>query len=110
LLFGNARQAGAAFNAYTSEMASADGWGLGTGTAVELGDQGLVFTGETFALMGSPPTEDSVPMQLYLWRVGNLLLATGGWFEYDPAQVRLIADGMDARAAQRASLPSGSLP
>jgi hypothetical protein len=96
VLFGNARQAGAAFGAYSVEMA--DGWGLGAGATVDLGDQALVFTGETHALMGRTPTEDAVPMQLYLWRIGNVVLATAGWFDYDAAQVRLIADGMDSRA------------
>lgn len=102
VLFGNAQQASAALDAYAVEMGSADGWGLGAGATVDLGDQALLFTGETFALMGNTPTDDPVPMQLYLWRVGNLVLATGGWFEYDPAQVRLVAEGMDARTQSRA--------
>lgn len=103
VLFGNSRQAGAAFDAYANEIASGEGWGLGPGAAVALGDQGLVFTGETRSLMGNTPTDDSVPMQLYLWRVGNALLATAGWFEYDPAQVRLVAEGMDSRASRVAT-------
>jgi hypothetical protein len=98
VLFGNSRQAGAAFDAYTVELGSAAGWALGDGEAVDLGDHGLVFTGETFVLMGSTPTDDPVPMQIYLWRVGNVVLATAGWFEFDPQQLRLVADGMDARA------------
>lgn len=100
VLFGNARQAGEALEAYEVEMASGEGWGLGSGATVDLGDRALLFTGETRYLMGTTPTEDSVPMQLYLWRVGNLVLAAGGWFDYDPAQLRLVAEGMDARARQ----------
>lgn len=98
VLFGDARQASAAFGAFSFEMASADGWRLGAGETVDLGDQALVFTGETYALMGRTPTEDAVPMQLYLWRVGNVVLATGGWFDYDPDELREVADAMDGRA------------
>ncbi|MCI0347055.1 MAG: hypothetical protein L0221_16705 [Chloroflexi bacterium] len=98
VLFSNSRQAGVAFEAYATELESASGWGLGAGRAIDLGDQAALFTGETHALLATEPTEDLVPMQLYLWRVENVVLATAGWFEYDPDELREVADGMDARA------------
>lgn len=49
--------------------------------------------------MGRPTGIDPVPAQIYLWRDGNLLLAVGGWFDYDAAELRAVAEGMDARAA-----------
>lgn len=81
---------------YEDEMAAPSGWGLGPGTSTGLGDAGLVFEGATTRLMGAPG--DPVPMQLYLWRRGNVLLALGGWFEFDRDELRGIADAMDARA------------
>lgn len=98
LLFSNPRQAGAAFDAYAFELETGTGWGLGSGDAANLGDESAVFTGETHALMGVTPTEDPVPMQIYLWRVGNVVLATAGWFEYDADELRQVAEAMDARA------------
>jgi hypothetical protein len=98
VLFSNPRQAGAAFEAYATELESATGWGLGPGDTTDLGDQAALFTGETHALLGGTSTEDPVPMQIYLWRVGNVVLATAGWFEYDPAELRQVTDAMDARA------------
>jgi len=97
VLFETAADAQAALPIFVNEMASADGWGLGAAAPSELGDEGMVFTGETRALMAGERTEP-VPMRLYLWRRGNLLLALGGWFEYDEEQLRQVAAGMDARA------------
>ena len=98
VLFSDSQQAGAAFDAYLVELGSAAGWGLGAGEPVDLGDRAVVFTGETHALIGNTPTEDPVPMQIYLWRVENVVLATAGWFEYDPDELRQVAEAMDARA------------
>ena len=92
-----------ALDAYAVELASASGWGLGEGEAVDLGDEASIFTGETYALMGDTPTDSPVPMAIYLWRVGNVVLATAGWFEYDEDELRLVAEAMDARA--RAARP-----
>lgn len=82
---------------FANEMAASDGWGLGPGEAVDLGAEGLVFTGETRSLMGGPSGEP-VPMRLYLWRRGNMLLALGGWFDFDAEELRRVAEAMDARA------------
>ena len=96
-VFESAPQANAALEAYRFEIQSQEGWGLGPGAQVQLGDEGHVMTGETRVLMGSPPG-DPVPMQLYLWRTSNLVLAVAGWFEYDPEQLRDVAEAMDGRA------------
>lgn len=96
-LFETTADADAALEFYRSEMTAPDAWGVGPGEAAELGDEGMVFTGETRRL-SVDALGDPVPMRLYLWRDGNLLLAFGAWFEYDPAAVRSVAEGMDARA------------
>lgn len=96
-LFDSENDAQAALAFYLNEMAAGDAWGLGPGQPARLGDEGRVFTGETRALMGGT-RGDPVPARIYLWRVGNLLLAAGGWFEYDPQELRAVAEGMDARA------------
>jgi hypothetical protein len=97
LVFSDSRQASDTLDAYGVELASASGWGLGEGEAVDLGDEARLYTGETYALMGNTPTDEPVPMEIYLWRVGNVVLATAGWFEYDEDELRLVAEGMDAR-------------
>jgi hypothetical protein len=43
-----------------------------------------------------------LPMQIYLWRTGNLLMATAGWFDFDPNELRAVARGMDGRAQREA--------
>ena len=63
----------------------------------DLGDDGWRYTGETTAFT-LPREGDPIPADTYLWRDGNLLLAVGGWFTFDPAEVRVAAEGMDRRA------------
>lgn len=96
-LFETVPQADAALDAYLFELGSEAGWGVGPEMPVELGDEGYLLTGETRVLQPGPPHEP-VPMQIYLWRRSNVLLALGGWFEYDPDQLLDVARGMDDRA------------
>jgi hypothetical protein len=98
VLFEDGAGADAALAIYMNELGSSDGWGLGPGQPAELGDEGTVFTGETRRLMADEPSGEPVPARIYLWRIGNLVLATGGWFEYDPRELRQVAEGMDARS------------
>ena len=98
LLFRNDLDAAAALPFYQNEMSSMDGWGLGEGELVALGDEGHVFEGETTAFVGPPGSGDPLRTTIYLWRDGNLLLALGGWFDYDEDELRAIAQGIDARA------------
>jgi hypothetical protein len=104
-LFESGVQAAAALPFYQNEMEAAEGWGLGSGEPIALGSGGFVYTGETTALMGQPTGVDPIPAQLYLWRDGNLLLAVGGWFDYDAAELRAVAEGMDSRAAAATRVP-----
>jgi hypothetical protein len=97
-LFATDADASATLPLYQREMAAADAWGLGPGEPIEFGDGGFVYSGETTALMGGPGSSDPVRAAIYLWREGNLLLAIGGWFDFDPAELRAVAEGMDARA------------
>ena len=97
-LFEDAPDAEAALATYMNEMESSEAWGLGPGQPAQLGDEGMVYTGETRRFLSDIPSGDPVPTQIYLWRVGNLLLATGGWFEYEPDVLQAVAEGMDARA------------
>lgn len=97
---------GAARDAYdviADELGGEDGWGLGSGEAVDLGDEALVLTGATTKLVGREPT-DPVPSRMYLWRHGNVVLSVGGWFDYDEAELESVARGMDDRA-QRLAAP-----
>jgi hypothetical protein len=101
LVFRTDRATGEAFDLYREELLSPDGWGLSTEKRIGLGEEAVVLSGETTALMGSDGGE-SVPMQIYLWRSDNVLMATAGWFDFDPDELRSVADGMDARAQQTA--------
>lgn len=99
-LYETAEQADSALGLFLFEQASPEGWGVGPATTIELGDEGYRLTGETRVLMGEPG--DPVPMQIYLWRSSNVVLAIGGWFDYDPAQLEELARHMDARAVRGA--------
>ena len=98
LLFETDDEAAAALPFYEHEMAAEDAWGLGPGEPIAFGDGGQLFTGETTAFVGQPTYVDPIGGQVYLWRDGNLLLAVGGYFDYDPAELRSVAEGVNARA------------
>ena len=95
-LYETAEQSDSALDLYLFEQAAPEGWDVGPATTVELGDEGYLLTGETRVLMGEPG--DPVPMQIYLWRRSNVVLAVAGWFDYDPLQLADVARGMDDRA------------
>ena len=99
LLFRSDLDAAAALPFYRNEMSSQAAWGLGEAARIELGDEGYVYEGETTAFIGPPGSGEPLRSTIYLWRDGNLLLALGGWFDYDEAELRAIAQGMHTRAA-----------
>ncbi len=96
MVFDRDLDAAAALPFYENEMASLDGWGLGDGTTLALGDGGMLYDGSTTRLTGGQG--DAVPARIYLWRHGNVLLALAGWFNYDPTQLDAVAAAMDGRA------------
>lgn len=98
-LFESASQAKAALTFYEHEMAAEEAWGLGPGEPIAFGDGGRLYTGTTTAFLGPPsPGNEAVGAHVYLWRDGNLLLALGGYGKPDAAELRALAEGMNARA------------
>ena len=73
---------------YVGEVQGEAGYGLGRRTEVALGDEGAYYDDED-------PEDDT---KVYLWRVGNLVLAAATIGDYDPEQMRSVAEGMDDRA------------
>jgi hypothetical protein len=80
------------------ELEAQEAWGHGPPSRVDLGDEGYLYEGETTALWSQPTGVDPVRSAIYLWRDGNVLLAMGGWGEFDAGELRAIAQGMDQRA------------
>ena len=97
-LFESEALADAALPFYEREMEADDAWGLGPGEPILFGDRGNVFTGQTTAFLGPPTGVDAIPAQIYLWRDGNLLLAIGAFDGFDEAELRALAEAMNARA------------
>ena len=104
-LFESDSQAMAALPFYEHEMDAADAWGLGPGDPIAFGDGGHLYTGTTMAFLLPPADNDPTAAVIYLWRDGNLLLAFGGFGLYDAAEVRALAEGMDARADAASRTP-----
>lgn len=98
LVFESDDQGAAALPFYESEMASPDGWGLGPGVPITVGDGGFLYTGETTALMGSPGSTEPIRARTYLWRDRNVLLAVGGWFDFHENELLGVVEAMDRRA------------
>jgi hypothetical protein len=98
-LFESTSQAEAALPFYEHEMEAEEAWGLGPGEPIAFGDGGRLYTGTTTAFLGPPSdAEPAIGAQVYLWRDGNLLLALGGYGNPDAAELRALAEGMNARA------------
>ena len=104
LLFETDDDAAKAMPFYEREMEADDAWGLGPGEPIGFGDGGQLFTGVTTAFTGQPTGIDPIGAQVYLWRDGNLLLAVGGYFSYDPAQLRSVAEAVAARADEASTI------
>lgn len=99
-LFEDPATASAALAVYLGDLEDEDGWNLGTGTDAGLGDEGRTFTGESRVIFGSDaPTDEPGAVHITIWRSSNLLLATAGFLDYDEAELRSIAEGMQDRAS-----------
>jgi hypothetical protein len=72
---------------YAEELESEAGYGLTAN--VDFGDVGAYYSDD------ADPQDDA---KVYLWRVGNLVLAAATIGDYDPDQMRSVAEGMDERA------------
>ncbi len=73
---------------YVEEVESEDGYGLGRRANIAFGDEGGYFDHDD--------PEDTA--QVVLWRSGNLVMAAATYGDFDPDQLRAVAEGMDARA------------
>ena len=81
-----------ALELYLAEYQSKDAYGFDADTEAGLGDEGRCDDGDV-----TLPPGDRLYESICLWRAGTLVLAAGG--PIDPAALRPIAEGMDARAA-----------
>lgn len=67
-----------------------EGWDLAESREdPNLGEEGAMWTGQQYDLLSA---------RTIMWRQGNLLLAAVGWGDWEPEEVRLIADQMADRA------------
>jgi RNA polymerase sigma factor (sigma-70 family) len=87
-LFETVEDAERALPLYVEEVQSEDGHGLRSRVDVELKDEGAHYDDED-------PARDA---QVYLWRVGNLLLAAATYGDFDPDELRSVAERMDDNA------------
>lgn len=110
LAFASDNQAAAALPRYEDEMASPDGWGLSSVMPITMGDGGFLYAGMTTALMGEPESTEPIRSQIYLWRDANVLLAVGGWFDFDENELRGVVEAMDRRAGAIAGGASRATP
>lgn len=89
-LFESLEAAQDAYAFLVDEHESPDGWGLAESREnPELGDESIMWTGQQY---------DMSSARTIMWRQGNLLLAAVGWADWEPEEVRMIADQMVDRA------------
>lgn len=88
-LFETPADADRALELYVEEVQSETGYALTSAADVELGDEGAFYSD------GSDPAFNA---QVYLWRLGNLVLAAATYGDFDPDQLGQLAEGMDDRA------------
>jgi hypothetical protein len=88
-LFETTADAERALAVYVEEVQSASGYGLMSRVDAALGDEGAFYSD------GNDPEFNA---QVYLWRVGNLVLAAATYGDFDPGELGRLAEGMDDRA------------
>ena len=91
-LFESPEAAAAAYAFFVTEHESPEGWDLAASRLdPDLGDESAMWTGQQYDLLSA---------RTVMWRQGNLLLAAVGWADWEPEEVRLIADQMADRAKE----------
>jgi hypothetical protein len=89
-LFDSADAAQQAYDFLVTEHESPDGWGLADSREDPgLGEESAMWTGQQY---------DMLSARTIMWRQGNLLLAAVGWADWEPEEVRMIADQMADRS------------
>jgi hypothetical protein len=89
-LFESPEAAAEAYAFLITEHESPDGWDLAASREdPDLGDESALWTGQQY---------DHLSARTIVWRQGNLILAAVGWADWEPEEVRLIADQMADRA------------
>lgn len=89
-LFETVADAQVAFEYLVTEHESVDGWGLDPGTPLGfMGDEAVSYTGSAYGWESS---------EIYLWRVGNLVLAAVRVGDPQMYQVSALASLMNTRA------------
>jgi hypothetical protein len=90
---------------YLEDFESRNGWGLTLdGTSTADAPEGANFVGRTTRLASGAPSGDPVPAAIRIWRAGNVLVAIGGFFQYDERLVHFLGDSMAARARSYAGI------
>jgi hypothetical protein len=87
-LFETAEDAQRALALYVEEVQSEDAYGLGNSSVIDLGDEGAFYD-------DVDPEDDA---QVVLWRSGSLLMAAATYGDFDPAELRAVAEQMDEAA------------
>lgn len=94
-LFETVDQAERAYDLYLADFAAPDGWNVPPGSRSEaagLGDEAVLYTNVR------DPHQDGPPLDVFLWREANLVMAVVGVAEMDVDALRVVADDMQARA------------
>jgi hypothetical protein len=88
VLFETAEDAQRSLELYVEEVESEEGYGLTKRDDLAFGDEGGFFDHDD-------PADTA---QVVLWRSGNLVMAAATYGEFDPDELRSIAEQMDSRA------------
>jgi hypothetical protein len=88
VLFETAEDAQRSLDLYIEEVESGAGYGLGNRADLAFGDEGGFWDDDD-------PEND---IQVVLWRSGNLVMAAATYGDFDPDELRSVAEQMDARS------------
>lgn len=84
---------------YDTEVDSDAGYGLGAGTDAGIGDQGAYYEGDyVVGAGGTGPLGPTLHARVFLWRSGTLVMSAASWGDFSEADLRAVAEAMDARA------------